>query len=92
MVLDAVYTHVASSASRYSTVKLTTDSRTLKPASNVFFNRIYTLEDHCTGTAQPSRGGCSRRVHKIEYLGVNKLGDNCIQNFHFGWYIDRYTV
>ena len=31
-----------------------------------------TLENHCTRTAQSSRGGCSRRVHKIEYLAVNK--------------------
>ena len=27
--------------------------------------------NHCTRTAQSSRGGCSRRVHKIEYLVVN---------------------
>ena len=32
----------------------------------------YTLENHCTRTAQSSRGGCRRRVHKIEYLAVNK--------------------
>ena len=31
-----------------------------------------TLENHCTRTAQSSRGGCSRRMHKIEYLAVNK--------------------
>ena len=31
-----------------------------------------TIENHCTRTAQSSRGGCSRRVHKIEYLAVNK--------------------
>ena len=31
-----------------------------------------TLENHCTRTAQSSRGGCSRRVHKIEYLAVKK--------------------
>ena len=30
------------------------------------------LENHCTRTVQSSRGGCSRRVHKIEYLAVNK--------------------
>ena len=38
-----------------------------------------TLENHCTGTAQLSRGGCSRQVHKIEYLAVNK--DNILVNF-----------
>ena len=32
---------------------------------------IFTLENHCTRTVQSSRGGCSRRVHKIEYLIVN---------------------
>ena len=31
-----------------------------------------TLENDCTRTAQSSRGGCSRRVHKIVYLAVNK--------------------
>ena len=33
---------------------------------------FFTLENHCTRTAQSSRGSCSRRVHKIEYLTVNK--------------------
>ena len=32
----------------------------------------FTLEDHCTRKAQSSSGGCSQRVHKIEYLAVNK--------------------
>ena len=32
----------------------------------------FTLENHCTRTAQSSRGGCSRRVHKIVYLAVKK--------------------
>ena len=27
---------------------------------------------HCTGTAQSSRGGCSRPVHKIVYLAVKR--------------------
>ena len=31
-----------------------------------------TLENHCTRTAQSSRGGCSRRVHKIVYIAVSK--------------------
>ena len=31
-----------------------------------------TLENHCTQTVQSSRGGCSRQVHKKEYLAVNK--------------------
>ena len=31
-----------------------------------------TLENHCARTAQSSRGSCSRRVHKMEYLTVNK--------------------
>ena len=31
-----------------------------------------TLENHCTRTAQSSRGGCNRQVHKIEYLAVEK--------------------
>ena len=31
-----------------------------------------TLENHCTRTAQSSRSGCSRRVHKIEYLAVKR--------------------
>ena len=31
-----------------------------------------TLENHCTRATQSSRGGCSRRVHKIEYLAVDK--------------------
>ena len=30
------------------------------------------LENHCTRTAQSSRGGCRRRVHKIVYLAVKK--------------------
>ena len=29
-----------------------------------------TIENHCTRTAQSSRGGCSRQVHKIGYLAV----------------------
>ena len=37
------------------------------------------LENHCTQTAQSSRGGCSRRVHKIVYLAVNK--GNILVNF-----------
>ena len=38
-----------------------------------------TLENHRTRTAQLSRGGCSRRVHKIKYLAVNK--GNSLVNF-----------
>ena len=30
-----------------------------------------TLENHCTRTAQSTRGGCSRRVQKVVYLTVN---------------------
>ena len=30
------------------------------------------LENLCTGTGQLSHGGCSRGVHKIDYLAVNK--------------------
>ena len=33
---------------------------------------INMLMTHCTRTAQSSRGGCSRRVHKIVYLAVKK--------------------
>ena len=33
---------------------------------------ICTLENHCTRTVQSSRGGYSRRVHKIVYLSVKK--------------------
>ena len=29
---------------------------------------LVTLENHCAPTAQSSCGGCSQRVHKIEYL------------------------
>ena len=36
------------------------------------FSDMNTLENHCTRTAQSSHGGCSRRVHKIVYLAVNK--------------------
>ena len=32
----------------------------------------FTLENHCTRTAQSSRGGCSRQVHTIEYIAVEK--------------------
>ena len=32
----------------------------------------FTLENHCTRTAQSSRGGCSRRVRRIVYLAVKK--------------------
>ena len=31
-----------------------------------------TLENHCTRTAQSEHGGCSRRVHEMVYLAVNK--------------------
>ena len=41
----------------------------------------YTLENHCTRTAQSSRGGCSRRVHKIVYTVVNK--GNILVIFYF---------
>ena len=48
-----------------------------------FLAKLYllsnTLENHCTRTAQSWRGGCSRRVHKIEYLTVNK--GNILVNF-----------
>ena len=40
---------------------------------------MYMLENNCTRTAQSSCGGCSRRVHKIEYLAVNKI--NILVNF-----------
>ena len=33
---------------------------------------MFTLENHCTRTAQSSRGVCSRLVHKIVYLTVKK--------------------
>ena len=33
---------------------------------------VTTLENHCTRTAQSSRGGCSRRAHKIIHLAVKK--------------------
>ena len=33
---------------------------------------MFTLQNHCIRTAKSSRGGCSRRVHKIVYLAVNK--------------------
>ena len=33
---------------------------------SVDFLTIVTLENHCTRTAQSSRGGCSRRAHKKE--------------------------
>ena len=33
---------------------------------------INTLEHLCTRIAQSSRGGCSRRVHKIVYLAAKK--------------------
>ena len=36
-----------------------------------------TLDNHCTRTAQSSRGGCSRRVHKIDHLSVKK-GNNLV--------------
>ena len=32
----------------------------------------FTLENHCTQTAQSSCGGCSRQVHEIGYLAVKK--------------------
>ena len=32
---------------------------------------VVMLEKHCTRTAQSSCGGCSRRVHKIEYFAMN---------------------
>ena len=31
-----------------------------------------TLENHCTRTAQSSRGGHTRRVHKTEYIAIKK--------------------
>ena len=34
----------------------------------VIYLLVATLENHCTRTVQSSRGGCSRRVHKIVYL------------------------
>ena len=44
----------------------------------LFFSTLFMLENHCTQTAQSSRGGCSRRVHKIEYLAVNKANFVCL--------------
>ena len=36
-----------------------------------FATDYITLENHCTRTAQSSRGGCSQLVYKIEYLHVH---------------------
>ena len=38
-----------------------------------------TLENHCTGTAQASRVGCSRQGHIIVFLAVKKV--NILVNF-----------
>ena len=39
----------------------------------------FTIENLCTRTAQSSRGGCSRRVHRIVYIAFNK--GNILVNF-----------
>ena len=44
----------------------------LKPMKLTSMGNKVTLENHCTRKAQSSRGGCSRRVHKKEYLADNK--------------------
>ena len=46
---------------------------------NSMFGYSNTLENHCTRTTQSSCCGCSRRVHKIVYLAVNK--GNILVNF-----------
>ena len=38
---------------------------------------VIILENHCNQTAKSSCGGCSRQVHKIVYLAVNK-GNNLL--------------
>ena len=38
---------------------------------------------------------CTQRCyvrHNVSQKTVNHLGDNCIQNFHLGWYTVGYTV
>ena len=62
---------------------------------NAMFMIAYTLifchstlePDHCTRTAQSSRGGCSRRVHKKVYLAVKKGSYFCqflnSENIHY---------
>ena len=53
-------------------------SRHLSSADNLCksFGPRSTLENHCTRTVQSSCGGCSRRVHKIVNLAVQK-GNIC---------------
>ena len=44
----------------------------VKHIKHLFYASDLTLENHCTRTAQSLRGGCSRRVHTIVYLAVEK--------------------
>ena len=45
-------------------------------------NPFLTLEIHCTQTAQSSRCGCSRRVHKIVNPAVKKGHSFTLENFN----------
>ena len=45
---------------------------------------LYTLENHCTRTAQSSRDGCSRRVHTIVYLYFVAVNKRNILEFFMG--------
>ena len=40
--------------------------------SSTIPNTVHRQENHCSRTAQSSRGGCSRRVHEIVCLAVKK--------------------
>ena len=74
------------------------NSRTNTPCTVVsctvrhkFCRRCRTTEEDQTGKAPPII--CSRQQFQIVLLFKNnKLGDNCIQNFHLGRYIVGYTV
>ena len=50
---------------------------------------IDTIETHCTRRAQSSRGGYSRRWHKIVYLAVKK-GNTLVNNLLLKIFIANY--
>ena len=71
----------------------------LVPIPIALFSNCTTITSHCTpATVTDSLArniyswtmavDSEKLMNKLRYA----LGDNCIQNFHLGWYIVRYTV
>ena len=59
------------------------------------YHMTNTLKSHFWRKNVMILSSCTQRCYgrpDVSRKSVNHLGDNCIQNFYFGWYIVGYTV